>query len=141
MPGRAKSATQKRREAREAHDYLMSRAVEAYHTELAKPPGVQRRGARTICHDFEKMNLESTGKLIKLSFSTLSRLAAGGNSLAKARAAETWLTTEETELVIAYIEELGNCGFPLSHKRLREHVNEICTTRLGEGFRGVGQQW
>ncbi|KAG1777127.1 hypothetical protein EV702DRAFT_970292 [Suillus placidus] len=88
MPGRAKSTTQKRWEAREAYNYLMSCAVEAYNMELAKPPGVRHRGARTICRDFEKMNLESTGKLIKLSFSTLSRLAAGGNSLTKARAAD-----------------------------------------------------
>lgn len=141
MPGRPKSVTRKRREAREACDYLMSRAVEAYRAELTKAPGIRRRGARTICHDFEKMNFEATGKLIKLSYSTLIRLAAGGKTLSETNAAKAWITEEETKQVIAYVQEVGDRGFPLSHKRLREHVNEICHARLGDGFPGVGVKW
>ncbi|KAJ8592233.1 hypothetical protein M405DRAFT_703970, partial [Rhizopogon salebrosus TDB-379] len=141
MPGRAKSATRKRQEAREAHDFLMSRAVEAYRTELTKAPGIRRHGARTICSDFEKMNLAATGKLIRLSYSTLARLAVGGKTKAEINAAKGWLTKEETMQVITYVQELGNRGFPLSHKRLREHVNEILSTRLGDSFPGVGIKW
>ncbi|KAG2058239.1 hypothetical protein BDR06DRAFT_876697, partial [Suillus hirtellus] len=97
---------------------LMLHAVEAYYIELSKPPGVQCHGACTICHNFEKINLKSMSKLIKVSFSILRCLAARGNLLTKARVAETWLTIEKAELVIVYIEELKNCGFPLSHKQL-----------------------
>ncbi|KAH7917886.1 hypothetical protein BV22DRAFT_968295, partial [Leucogyrophana mollusca] len=127
--------------SREAHDDLMSRAVSAYRTELAKKPGTRRRSSRTVCEDFEQMNLEATGKFIKLLHSTLSRLAAGGRSLAEMNAQKGWLTEEETSKVLAYAEETGNRGFPLSHRRLREHVNEICRARLGECFPGVGKRW
>lgn len=119
----------------------MSSAVKAYLSELGKAPGLQRRGARTICRDFEEMNLQATGKRVQLSYSTLLRLAAGGKSLAEINAAKSWLTAEETEQVIAYIVELGNRGFPLSHRRLREHVDEICHAKLGAAFPGVGKQW
>ncbi|KAG2047938.1 hypothetical protein BDR06DRAFT_830602, partial [Suillus hirtellus] len=35
------------------------------------------------------------------------------------------------------------CGFPLSHKCLKEHVDEICQARLGDAFpqSGVGKNW
>ncbi|KAH7904161.1 hypothetical protein BJ138DRAFT_1096028 [Hygrophoropsis aurantiaca] len=140
MPGRAKSAVKKKREAREAHDDLMARAVSAYRFELEKKPGTKHRSARTICNDFEKMNLEATGIFIKLSHATLARHAAGGRTVAEMNAAKSWLTDVEVERVLAYVEEIGNRGFPLSHRRLREHVNEICRTRLGMSFTGVGKK-
>ncbi|KAF9237893.1 hypothetical protein BU15DRAFT_20154, partial [Melanogaster broomeanus] len=141
MPGHAKSAAQKKVESRKTHDGLMSQAIKAYQAELAKPPGIRRHGARTICRDFEKINLEATGQLVKLSYCTLIRLASGGKSKAEANAEKSWLTTEEIEQVIAYAEEIANRGFPLSHRRLREHVNEICHARLGDAFPGVGKKW
>ncbi|KII85726.1 hypothetical protein PLICRDRAFT_145598, partial [Plicaturopsis crispa FD-325 SS-3] len=38
---------------------------------------------------------------------------------------------------------MGNRGFPLSHRRLKEHVDEICRARLGSKFpaTGVGKNW
>lgn len=38
---------------------------------------------------------------------------------------------------------MGNCGFLLSHRRLKEHVDEICRARLGSSFpeKGVGINW
>jgi hypothetical protein len=119
----------------------MSKALSAYRTELAKKPGLKCRSLRTICKDFEQMNLEATGTYIKLSHGTLARLAAGGRTLAEVNASKGWLTKEETEHVLVYAEELGNRGFPLSHRRLREHVDEICHARLGDTFHGVGQCW
>lgn len=141
MPGRAKSATKKRQDAREAHDDLMSKAVSAYRAELAKKPGIKHRGLRTIAKDFEQMNFEATGNYIKLSHATLARLTAGKRSLAEMNAAKSWLSEEETKQVRAYIEEIGNRGFPLSHRRLQEHVDEICRARLGNDFPGVGKCW
>ncbi|KAF8834306.1 hypothetical protein BDN67DRAFT_915212, partial [Paxillus ammoniavirescens] len=126
----AKSITKKKQDACNAHNGLMSSAVKAYLSELGKAPRLQQQGARTICRDFEEMNLQATGKWVQLSYSTLLRLAAGGKSLAKINAAKSWLTAEETEQVIASIVELRNRGFPLSHRRLREHVDEICYAKL-----------
>ncbi|KAG1805134.1 hypothetical protein EV424DRAFT_1273559, partial [Suillus variegatus] len=141
MPGRAKSATKKRQDAREAHDDLMSKAVSAYRAELAKKPGIKHRGLWTIAKDFEQMNFKATGNYIKLSHATLARLTAGKRSLAEMNAAKSWLSEEETKQVRAYIEEIGNQGFPLSHRRLQEHVDEICRARLGNNFPGVGKCW
>ncbi|KAF8834068.1 hypothetical protein BDN67DRAFT_862249, partial [Paxillus ammoniavirescens] len=43
--------------------------------------------------------------------------------------------------VIAYVEEVADRGFPFSHQRLCEHVNEILTACLGSSFPGVGKCW
>jgi len=38
---------------------------------------------------------------------------------------------------------MAHCGFPLSHKRLKEYVNDICSACLGASFpvTGVGVNW
>jgi Tc5 transposase DNA-binding domain len=53
------------------------------------------------------------------------------------------ITAEEQEVVIKYIAECGNRGFPLSHRRLKEHVNKILRTQLGDKFPigGVEKKW
>ncbi|KAF9226951.1 hypothetical protein BS17DRAFT_697322 [Gyrodon lividus] len=101
---------------------------------------MQQRGVRAIRHNFEEMNLQAAGKLVQLSYSTLLCLAAGGMSLAEIHVAVSWLTPGEAEQGIAYAEELGNRGFPFSYRHLCEHINEICHTRLGAAFPGVGKQ-
>ena len=47
----------------------------------------------------------------------------------------------EIDHVIAYAKELVDQGFPLSYQWLHEHVNEICCTRLEDGFPEVEKQW
>ena len=143
MVGRAKSQATKLRLSHTAHDNLMARAVAAYTLELAKPYGKLRKGARKICKDFERLYLQETGDPIKLSFSTLTRLANGGKTQVQSNSERSWLSPEETNVVLEYIIETGDRGFPLSHRRLKEHVDEICRARLGTKFRaeGVGKQW
>ena len=119
----------------------MAQAVEAYRAEQAKHPGIPHCGLQKICHEFEQIHLQATGKIIGLSYSTSARLASGKWSLTEASNEKSWLTTTEIEHVIAYAEELADRGFPLSHQWLHEHVNEICCTRLRDGFSGVGKQW
>jgi hypothetical protein len=143
MPGHAKSEALKTREERALHDDLMSRAVEAYRLELSKLPGVRHRSMRTICEDFQTLNLNATGKLVKLSHTTMARLLAGRLTLQQANAAKGHLTDGETEVILNYIIECGNRGFPLSHRRLRAHVESILHARLGVAFRveGLGHNW
>lgn len=140
MPGRAQSDTKKAQNAREAYEDLKDRAIEVYKNERKKPNG---RGARTIAQDFMDLYRKETGKSVRLCYNTLIRGADGGRSRAEANAAKSWLTKEETALVIGYIAELGNRGFPLSHRRLKEHVDEILRARLGDEFPalGVGKKW
>jgi hypothetical protein len=54
-----------------------------------------------------------------------------------------WLNNEEEKVVIAMAIDYVNHGFPLSHRRLKEHVDEIAGARWGDGFpaAGVSKQW
>ncbi len=56
-----------------------------------------------------------TGKEIKLNHATVINHVKGKNTCAQNNAQKAWLTPEEVEVTIAYIIELGNYGFPLSH--------------------------
>lgn len=143
MVGRALSETKKLQLAREKRNDLMDRAVKAYRLELKKPPARQPKGARKICADFENLYRLETGLTVKLSHVTLIRLADGGRTLSEANAAKTVLKPEEVTIVIDYICELGDRGFPLSHKRLKEHAEEILRARLGNQFPegGLGKNW
>ena len=141
MPGRAQSEAKKRRAAQRQHDYLMERAVKAYQEELKKP--YSRKGVRVICHDFETLYFQETGHTVKLCHVTLLRRAAGKPTRADRAAEESWLSAEEVEVVIKYVQEMEARGFPLSHRRLKEHVDEILRARLGDKFpeEGVGRNW
>lgn len=144
MGGRPLSETKKKQILREAEDALRARALEAYRTELAKPAGVKQRSARKIAADFICIFKQETGRDIKLDHSYLCRkVHSAGRTRSEANAARSWLTDEECEVVINYVVECGNRGFPLSHRRLREHVNEILRARLGDKFpvEGVGKKW
>jgi len=76
----------------------------------------------------------------------------GGRSVCDLNADKRWLSESEEKAVVDYTIELANHGFPLSHGRLREHVNEIAWTRYGKNERetdsgktfpetGIGENW
>ena len=142
MPGCAKSELEKSLIAKCAHDDLMSHAVNAYSLEL-KQPYHQQHGLHRVCLDFEKLNYEATGTSIKLSHATLRRLADGGKTSSEAQADWAWLTAAETDVVISFIIEMADHSFPLSHHWLKEHVDMLCHSRLGDAFpeKGVGINW
>jgi hypothetical protein len=48
---------------------------------------------------------------------------------------------EEADAIINYANEMANEGWPLSRKRIEEHVNEIISARRGADFDGVGHNW
>lgn len=110
---------------------------------LSTRPGLKQWGAHNICKDFESLNIQATGYYIKLSYSKHMRLTTGGKTKAQSNAEKSWLLDVEIEVVIAYIGEIGNQGFSLSHKWLKEHVDAICQACLGELFPtdGVGKNW
>ena len=122
MAGRAKSDTKKAQIAHEAYKNLMAWAIQAYIGELTKTKG---KGAHTVAEDFVKLYKLETGRDIKLNYNTLIRGAQGGRSCAEANVVSAWLMDGKTNVIITYIAELGNQGFPLSHCRLREHINKI----------------
>jgi hypothetical protein len=45
-----------------------------------------------------------------------------------------WLSKEEEEVVLGFAEETAARGFPLSHRRLRDHVDQIFELALVPHF-------
>lgn len=78
-----------------------------------------------------------------MSHATIGRLAKGRQMLAHFNAEKSWLTQEETEVVISFTLECASWGHPLDHCRLKEHVDELCHARLGLEFpeQGVRRTW
>lgn len=142
MVGRALSDAKKKQKIRELEEGLRLRAREAYRGELQKPEG-RRKGARTVAKDFMKLYKLETGRDMRIDHNLLIRGAAGHHTRTQANALRAHLTLEEANTICDFIIECGKRGFPLSHRRLREHANEILRARLGDRFpiSGVGQQW
>lgn len=138
MPFKALTITKKAQLARESYEDIKARVIKAYSAELLKAKG---KGARTVAKDFVHLYKLETGLDIKLDHVTIIRGAKGGRSRAQANAAKSHLTDGEAKIVIDYIAEVGNRGFPLSHRRLREHANAILRARLGDSFEGLGKRW
>jgi len=58
-------------------------------------------------------------------------------------ASKSWLTKQEADEVIKFTVEIAAWGHGLDHRRLKEHVDEICRARYGSTFpkEGVGRRW
>ena len=56
---------------------------------------------------------------------------------------KSWLNPAETKQVIEYCIEVATWGFPLTHKLLKEIVDDISRARLRDEFyeTGVGKWW
>jgi hypothetical protein len=144
MPNRAKSNEQKTVEFSRSKQALETAATEMYHAELEKKKqGLSSMSARAICQKFTEEHQQKTGKIIPLIHTTILRRLEGRQTRGQANETKSWLTLEERRVVIEYIIELGVQGFPLSHKRLKEHVDGICDEKYGEEFpeKGVGKRW
>ncbi|GBE84500.1 Pogo transposable element with KRAB domain [Sparassis crispa] len=145
MVGRPKSESKKRQIQVKIKASLQRQAVAAYQEELAKRAlGLPARGARAICDYVTAEHKQKTGTEIKFNHATIINHARGLHRPRTEHDAENgWLTLTEVELVLQYIIELGNRGFPLSHRRLKEHVDEILQAHLGDTFlaKGVGKNW
>ncbi|KAJ7574503.1 hypothetical protein C8J56DRAFT_726843, partial [Mycena floridula] len=129
--------------SREDHDRAMARAVILYHEDQAPVGPEKKKGLRTICRLIEKEFFREKGYSITLNHVTLHSLANGSRSLSQFNAEKSWLLKEEVETVINYVQEIASWGHGLNHQRLKEHVDEICRSRLGDKFPkdGVGTKW
>jgi hypothetical protein len=139
MVGKAKSKATREREYAEEKAALQRIAVERYRQELQKKDG-KIRGARKICEEVEIEHKNKTGNHIQLSHATVMRHANGGKPMAEFNAGKRLLSKDEEEVILGFIQETANRGFPLSHRRLREHANSIIKAR-NSSFEGVGENW
>lgn len=143
MARHALSDEKKKQNYEDLREKYMLEAIDATRAEQNKDPGEKKKSLRAICEDMEKKCLREKKKAINLDHNTLSRRVKGERSIREANQDKAWLTPQETEEVIEYAISLANRGFPLSHRRLKEHVDEICRAHYGAAFpeKGVGKQW
>ncbi|KDQ11614.1 hypothetical protein BOTBODRAFT_135684 [Botryobasidium botryosum FD-172 SS1] len=98
MAGKTKSDSKKSQLTSEAKGRLQARAVLVYQKEVtSRAAGLPSRGAQAVCNEFMALHKAETGENIP----------------------------KEVTLAISYIGEIGSRGFPLSHERLKQHVDEI----------------
>lgn len=140
MAGRAKSHAQKKHEATTTRDTLYTEALAAYRAEQEKPEA-ERASCRQVCRRIAQLHHERTGHFVELSHTTLMRRFRGGQSILEFNAQKSIVTPEEAQILVAYIREMGDRGFPLDYRRLAEHANELLCLRLGASFPGVGVNW
>jgi hypothetical protein len=93
---------------------------------------------RKVCQRIEDEHWADARRTITLDCNTLWRHVNGVTPKSISNSSRGWLQPEEVDNIINYAIELASCGFPLSHPRLQEHVNEICRARLGDGFPAKG---
>jgi len=145
MVGRPKSELKKQQIKYETKDGLLIHAVALYHHEKQNSEVENRKplSLRKICKQIEGEHYAATKRTVKLDPCTLRRLAQGGKSKSTSNSEKSWLLPDEVEMVINYAVEVAARGFPLSHKRLKEHVDQICQARQAPNFpeHGVGKNW
>ncbi|KAF8498949.1 hypothetical protein F5888DRAFT_1592165, partial [Russula emetica] len=100
----------------------MQRAIEIYHQEQQLP---KPRSQEKVCRQAEAECFQQTKKVVKLSSSTLDRHTKGGQSHKEGHRGQRWLNNEENEAVLQDIILNAQRGFPLTHRRIKEHVDEI----------------
>ncbi|KZP14785.1 hypothetical protein FIBSPDRAFT_692831, partial [Athelia psychrophila] len=96
-----------------------------------------------ICEEVARDWRSETGHEVKLSYSTLRNHVNGGKSLSDFNAEKKLLEQVEEDVVVEFLREMGDRGFPLNHRRVKEHVDEILHARLGKECpaEGVGRKW
>ena len=150
MGRKAKSQRQNILDYSNLKERWVQKAIEWYCADQEGPKqGEKCRSIRVCCRDAENECFQETKKTIKISPNTVLRRANGGRSIRKFNAEKSWLTEAEEKMVSDYAMELANRGFPLSHGRLKEHVDEIAHARYGperdsnQCFpeSGVGEHW
>lgn len=96
-----------------------------------------------ICYNFETLYWQETDHKVRLCYQTLIRRIKGQPTRADRAEAQSWLREGEVDIIIGFVREMEQRGFPLSHRRLKEHVDEILRARLGAQFpkEGVGRNW
>lgn len=140
MPGKSQSRRAERKDRSQNRNTCLDRAVQLWQLEHDKPNALS---LKKICERVETEFFDETGQRVHLSDSTLSRRVKGGRSMEQAGEEMAWIGVSEGREVIAYIQECAGRGFPLNHKRIREHVNEIARAKWGDKFpeKGVGKHW
>ncbi|CAA7257504.1 unnamed protein product [Cyclocybe aegerita] len=136
----ASDALKKRQEEEEkARAYRIAHAI--WLDEQQKPKD-KRLSYREVAEEARKQWHAKTGHWLKLNHNTVRNHATGKT---RPREETKWdsshLSAVEEEEVVNYLIETAAQGFGLSHRRLKEHVIELCRAHYGTSFPGLGKHW
>lgn len=142
MGNRAKSYEHKVAQRRKEIDGLYAEAKDQYLKEH-QDPSSKGRSYQVICDEVGQAHYTATGHRIRLSTSTLQRHVRGGRTKSKFNVAKGWLTNDESELIVSYVIDLAQRGFPLKMKELQRQAENVLRARLGNSFpsTGLGKHW
>ena len=128
MVGRALSERVKTQAKRRTENARMQQAIDEYLREQEKPAGTKKRGLRPIA------------QLHQVNYRTLSRLAAGNQSISAFNASKRKLTYAEERVLVDFILESADRACPMSLPNIEEHANAILAFRDVPG-EPVGGSW
>lgn len=131
MVGRPKSKAQWQQEHCRIRNSLYQEAKQLYLEEHRQNNlGAKKGGLREICAivlgQHREQGVRTDPPITSLSASTLGHLVNGGVSQSVSNASCGWLIKAEEDIVVNFAIEMANCGFPISHAHLKDHVDCIC---------------
>jgi len=146
MPGRPKSQTKKSQIHSEKQEEALTDAIKVYLENQQKPEdSEERKSLRKICKEVEEEWQEKKGyRNVRVARDTVQRRLQGGRSCHQFNMeTNSWLTTDEEKLLVIFCLDYAARGFPLNHRTLKLHVDNILRARLGNDFpeSGVGKNW
>lgn len=118
--------------ARRAENAILQQAFDQLEHEHAKPKGVA------------KMSLRKVAEKYKVARSTLSALFNGKReSISTFNASKQKLSVSEERLLVDYIKESANLGFPFVHRDLEAFADAVIQARTEDGSEAekVGKSW
>nr|VWO98225.1 Serine/threonine-protein kinase CST20 (EC [Ganoderma boninense] len=144
MPRRALSKTKVSQIDSEVRDRLVKIAAERCLEERCTQ--ANPRAVWKICEEVEAEYFQETKKHIKISRTTVNGRINGRQSIRDFNATKRWLDEAEEAMVVDFTIDTALRGFPLNHKRLKEHVNALCWGKYGTDGgvfpkEGVGREW
>jgi hypothetical protein len=129
MPYKALSERVKSQNDSKLKEERISRAVEAYRVEQAKPE--PRKGARTIAKEYG----------VEKAYRTIINRYNDGRSIREAHEEQQKLTASEEAVLVDFLMQSADHGFPQSRHNITQYANLIRQSRLGMDCEKIGDSW
>lgn len=124
MVARALSEAEKRRRARQALDKRLDNAAEVY--KLEQSTSEKPRGLQAIASEFD------------VSMKSLARHVNGDWTQEEYMASQQWLSRAKEQVLVDFIIESADHGFPMNQDQIAQHANTIVQK---EGEPPLGEHW
>lgn len=130
MANKALSERVKRLKQSHLKESKLREAIKAYCDEQSKPAHL-RKGAHTIAHEYG----------IPHQYKTITNRYNGGRSNAEMHEAQQKLKPSEEQVLINFLNESAERGFPQDLTQITNVANLIRQSRLGTACEKVGESW